>query len=545
MSIALVLRLFWVESLEKIASRNLALASGPVGVGAGLAGHVVGLRDLELPAVGGGLEALGLLIDHVVEIDRGLREQLLRLLVAELALDLGAHRLVALLLAAANGRELDHVVAEVALDHAADLARLQAVGRVLERLDHGAAAEEVEVAALLRRALVLGVLLRDLGELRGILLHLGEDRLGLGLGLLPLGLGRVLVGLDQDVAGAALLRRGEALLVLGVVLAKLVLGDGDVLLQRIEVEHEVLDRGLLGSAELRRMRRILVVGLDLGIGRRHLGQIVLGVEALHLDLALLVHRVERRRGRRGRRGGRAGDALQHLPGRDVLAQPLREHLRRHPEGRQDGRIDEAVGIAQLRELRVVLEQRAHPLVGRREVELVGRGGEDALADQGVERHAPHLRRLEQLGIDSGHLPARPLDPLAQGVVELDLADLVAVDRGHRLLVAALHAAVALDAEEHERRKHQQHEHELQDAGVTAEEIEHGRVQMRERRTVVRLSWEDGSDSSRSQAPGTDRRRGCGWWVLRGSNPRPTPCKGAALPAELSTRRRREPAAEFS
>src|ERR1700754_5091320 len=26
----------------------------------------------------------------------------------------------------------------------------------------------------------------------------------------------------------------------------------------------------------------------------------------------------------------------------------------------------------------------------------------------------------------------------------------------------------------------------------------------------------------------------GWWVLRGSNPRPTPCKGAALPAELST-----------
>ena len=27
-----------------------------------------------------------------------------------------------------------------------------------------------------------------------------------------------------------------------------------------------------------------------------------------------------------------------------------------------------------------------------------------------------------------------------------------------------------------------------------------------------------------------------WWVLRGSNPRPSPCKGDALPAELSTRR---------
>src|SRR5512135_1122143 len=27
-----------------------------------------------------------------------------------------------------------------------------------------------------------------------------------------------------------------------------------------------------------------------------------------------------------------------------------------------------------------------------------------------------------------------------------------------------------------------------------------------------------------------------WWVLRGSNPRHSPCKGDALPAELSTRR---------
>ena len=31
--------------------------------------------------------------------------------------------------------------------------------------------------------------------------------------------------------------------------------------------------------------------------------------------------------------------------------------------------------------------------------------------------------------------------------------------------------------------------------------------------------------------------GLRWWVLRGSNPRPSPCKGDALPAELSTRMR--------
>ena len=35
MSIALVLRLFWVASLEKMASRNLALASGPAALAPG------------------------------------------------------------------------------------------------------------------------------------------------------------------------------------------------------------------------------------------------------------------------------------------------------------------------------------------------------------------------------------------------------------------------------------------------------------------------------------------------------------------------------
>src|SRR3972149_6858916 len=34
-------------------------------------------------------------------------------------------------------------------------------------------------------------------------------------------------------------------------------------------------------------------------------------------------------------------------------------------------------------------------------------------------------------------------------------------------------------------------------------------------------------------------RSCTWWVLRGSNSRHSPCKGDALPTELSTRRSRE------
>ena len=99
----------------------------------------------------------------------------------------------------------------------------------------------------------------------------------------------------------------------------------------------------------------------------------------------------------------------------------------------------------------------------------------------------HLRRVEQLGIEVGHLPPRPLDPLAQRGVELGLRDRLAGDLRDRLLVAAGEAAVALDAEEDERRKDQQHQHELQDAGVAAEEIEHRSGQMQERRTAVRLS----------------------------------------------------------
>ena len=80
---------------------------------------------------------------------------------------------------------------------------------------------------------------------------------------------------------------------------------------------------------------------------------------------------------------------------------------------------------------------SQPLVGRREVELVGRGEHDALADQGVERHALHLRRLEQLRVDARHLPARPLDLRSRSAASSSTCVIVlTVDLGHRLLVAA-------------------------------------------------------------------------------------------------------------
>jgi hypothetical protein len=249
-SIALVLRLSRVESLLNSASRKRGIGERAGQARRRRARDALRGLDLELPLVGGGLEAVGLLVDRVAELDRGIGELLLHELVLDFAFDRRAHRLEALLLAAASAGDLDDVKAEVAFDDAARLARLQPEGGVLERLDHRAAAEEVEIAALDRRALVVGILLRDLGEPLRVLAHLGEQALGLGARLVALGLGRVLVGLDEDVAGAALLGRGVALLVLGVVLAQVVLGDGDVLLHRLEVEHHVLDRRLLGRLEL-------------------------------------------------------------------------------------------------------------------------------------------------------------------------------------------------------------------------------------------------------------------------------------------------------
>ncbi len=45
----------------------------------------------------------------------------------------------------------------------------------------------------------------------------------------------------------------------------------------------------------------------------------------------------------------------------------------------------------------------------------------------------------------------------------------------------------------------------------------------------------GVDGTRTRDPRRDRPVSITWWVLTGSNRRPSPCKGDALPAELSTR----------
>jgi hypothetical protein len=80
--------------------------------------------------------------------------------------------------------QLDDVVAEVGLDHVADLARLHREGGILEGLDHRAAAEEVQVAALAPPSRCRPSSSWPVRQSRPGSCALGQQRLGLGLGLL-------------------------------------------------------------------------------------------------------------------------------------------------------------------------------------------------------------------------------------------------------------------------------------------------------------------------------------------------------------------------
>jgi hypothetical protein len=68
----------------------------------------------------------------------------------------------------------------------------------------------------------------------------------------------------EDVAGTALFRRGVTAGVLLVVLLQIVVGHAHLLLQRIQVQHHVLDAGLVRRTEAVRVG--LVEGVDLGLG---------------------------------------------------------------------------------------------------------------------------------------------------------------------------------------------------------------------------------------------------------------------------------------
>src|SRR3989441_289641 len=141
---------------------------------AGRLGDPAGALHRQLEALGGRPQAVGLLVDQVAEVLRGLGEFLRALLPRQLAAQLLAHLLERARLAGLDAGQAHHVVAELAL-HDLLFILLELEHRVIEGLHHHAAAEPAEVPALRRRPGVLRALLCQLGEAPRGFFQLGEQ----------------------------------------------------------------------------------------------------------------------------------------------------------------------------------------------------------------------------------------------------------------------------------------------------------------------------------------------------------------------------------
>jgi hypothetical protein len=212
--------------------------------------------------------------------------------------------------------------------------------------------------------------------------------------------------------------------------------------------------------------------------------------------------------------------LLHLPQRQISA-----HAGLEAFGRQSLAGDQlaitldvqrAVCAAQDAMVGFCCNSRASRAIAGHQMHLVGRLGQHTLAHQALQRGITGLWRIEQLDVERG---GGGLDALHLGLVgkiPLPLGDVAAAYAGHGG-ARVIEPLVAVDAHQDERRDDQQEHHEHQNLGVLADIVEHARTlheKNKKANMCVRLCG--------------------GWWVLTGSNRRPTPCKGAALPTELST-----------
>ena len=120
---------------------------------------------------------------------------------------------------------LDDVVAEASADESGNLAGLLGEGGLVEFSDGGAVLDPAQLAALILAAGVVGIFLREVGEVFAVVLtELVEDVLGFGFGC-GIGAGSS-VGIDgnKDVADFDLRVNAIELLILVVVLLDLGLG---------------------------------------------------------------------------------------------------------------------------------------------------------------------------------------------------------------------------------------------------------------------------------------------------------------------------------
>ena len=141
-------------------------------------------------------------------------------------------------------------------------------------------------------------------------------------------------------------------------------------------------------------------------------------------------------------------------------------------GGEEVAIDAAIRVSQPRELGVGAEKARQALITRLQVVSHGRGHQDPLAHQAVQRLLLQLRRIQQLGIDARHLLAHAFNGPLMGLVPFAACDGSAIHLRHGSGALLAEARVTLHPKENKRGKNQQHQHELEHFLVGAYEVKH-------------------------------------------------------------------------
>ena len=226
-----------------------------LGIRHAVAGDEVSRLYLEAEFLSGGLERVGLFVNHVRELVGAFRERADRHLFGVFALDLGLHGFKGFDGPGLNVGHINDVVAEFRFHGTDDVALLGIEDGVFKGLRHHALAEERKVAALRGAARILRFLFSDSGELRGISLHFSKNPFGL---LESRSL--VVAELNENVACAALLRNGPAVLVLFVIGLDVV-GIGLLILEVLGREDDVFGLDVLGREEFGQMSGVVSLHL--------------------------------------------------------------------------------------------------------------------------------------------------------------------------------------------------------------------------------------------------------------------------------------------
>ncbi|ABA47513.1 hypothetical protein BURPS1710b_2469 [Burkholderia pseudomallei 1710b] len=432
--------------------------------------------DGQLVLVGGGLQALRLLVDGRREAFRVVGERLRRELLPQVRRDRILHFRERLHDGRLHVGRLQDMEAEIALHDTADFVLLQRERGVVERraARRRAARDEAEVAPLRRRRRILRVLLGDLREPVRMRLHFGEQLLGLRPRGGLLGCARVLRRGDEDVAHAhlrvrAVMRDVVVVILLDVDVARLRRGGGC----RLRVD-EILDRCRLARRE--RLLVGIVVGGDLRVGRLHLRRIVGRLQHHRLHFALLLGEFGQTARDALRRERARYDAGRNLLQREVVTHALLVLIGRHALHREHLRIalgvERAVRLFQRRDHRIAQQRLAHRAIRRAQMQTLRLVGERALLNQPVEKLLTALRRVERFRVElrAQHL-ARLIDLLAQRAVEFGARDLVPVD-GRDVRAFIEEPTETLNADDPKPRQHDQEQEEHHQALVIAKEIEH-------------------------------------------------------------------------